>query len=65
VAVDVPQLTRYVTDGHPAPAPDGATVADGIRFAESAPDRMTMFFYPSPTPAAVYELAEAPTVAGM
>lgn len=54
-----PHLTRYVTDGRPVPAPSGATVADGLRFADAAPDRMTMFFYPAPTPAATTELADA------
>lgn len=56
---DAPRLTRYVTDGHPEAAPDGASVADALRFAEAAPDRMAMFLYPTPTPAAIQELAEA------
>lgn len=50
---------RYVTDGHPEVAPDGATVTDGLQFADSAPDRMTMFFYPAPTAEAIAELATA------
>jgi magnesium transporter len=48
-----------VTDGHPAAAPQDATVADGLRFAASAPDRMLMLLYPSPTPEGIAELATA------
>ncbi|WP_278236865.1 magnesium and cobalt transport protein CorA [Isoptericola sp. AK164] len=56
---EVPHLTRYVEDGRPSPAPPGASVADGLRFADSADDRMTMSLYPRPTEPAVRELAEA------
>ncbi|WP_223622895.1 magnesium and cobalt transport protein CorA [Microbacterium sp. EST19A] len=56
---DVPHLMRYVTDGHPAVAPQEATVADGLQFASGADDRMTMLFYPAPTPDAITELADA------
>ncbi|MDO8148246.1 magnesium and cobalt transport protein CorA [Isoptericola sp. b515] len=56
---EVPRLTRYVEDGRPSPAPGGASVADGLRFAEGASDRMTMSLYPRPTTAAIHELAEA------
>lgn len=58
-APEPPRLTRYVTDGQPSEAPSGATVADGLDFAESAPGNMAMFFYPAPTTGAVMELAEA------
>lgn len=34
----VPHLIRYVTDGHAAPAPEGSTVVDALKFAERAPD---------------------------
>lgn len=59
VSVEIPHLTRYVTDGHPTPAPEGTSVADALAFAQSGPDAMAMFFYPSPTPAAITELADA------
>lgn len=58
-SADARRLTRYVTDGVARPAPADATVADGLRFADGAPDRMTMFFYPAPTPDAIAELAAA------
>jgi len=56
---EVPHLTRYVIDGHPEVAPEGASVVDGLRFSAAAPDRMAMFFYPAPTPSAITELADA------
>jgi len=56
---DTRRLMRYVSDGQAVRAPEDATVADGLRFAESAPSHMTMFFYPAPTPAAIAELAAA------
>jgi magnesium transporter len=58
-ASDSPVLTRYVTDGHAEAAPEGATVADGLRFASEADDRMAMFFYPAPTAVQIAELATA------
>ncbi len=58
-ALEAPHFTRYVTAGHPEQAPAGTSVADGLRFAEAAEDRLAMFFYPAPTDAAVTELAEA------
>lgn len=58
-APHIERLTRYVTDGSPAPAPEGASVADALRFAEGDRGRMTMFFYPTPTESDVTELADA------
>jgi len=55
----VPHLTRYVEDGRPTPAPAGASVADGLRFADAADGRMTMSLYPRPAEPDVRELAEA------
>ncbi len=55
----VPPLIRYVSDGHAARAPEGATVADALDFARSGPDRMTLYFYPAPTRAGIEELGEA------
>ncbi|WP_372983699.1 magnesium and cobalt transport protein CorA [Microbacterium sp.] len=40
-------------------APGGDTIADGLRFASGAADRMTLFFYPAPTAGDIAELAEA------
>jgi magnesium transporter len=57
--LSAPRLTRYVSDGVPAEAPPGATVADGLRFADAAPGRMTMFLYPAPAPDSIQELADA------
>ncbi|WP_025159030.1 magnesium and cobalt transport protein CorA [Leifsonia aquatica] len=54
-----PHLTRYVSDGRAENAPVDATVADGLRFAEAAPDRMAMFLYPTPTPADIHDLEAA------
>lgn len=54
-----PHLTRYFTDGRVSRPPEGATIADGLAFAESAPNRMTTFFYPAPTAESITELAEA------
>jgi magnesium transporter len=34
-------------------------VADGLRFADAAAGRMTMFLYPAPTPDSIQELADA------
>lgn len=53
------RLTRYVHDGRPERAPLGASVSDGLLFSADGLDRMTMFFYPTPTPSAIDELAEA------
>lgn len=54
-----PALMRYVRGGAAEPAPEGATVADGLAFASAAADRMTMMLYPSPSEPAIRELAEA------
>ncbi|UOE43315.1 magnesium and cobalt transport protein CorA [Agromyces larvae] len=54
-----PKLMRYVTAGEATHAPASASVADGLEFADAAPDHLTIFFYPSPTPAAVREFADA------
>jgi len=54
-----PHLTRYVTDGLAVEAPAGASVADGMRFADAAPGHMTMFLYPSPSSDSIRELADA------
>ena len=58
-SVETARLTRYVSDGHPVDAPAQATVADGLSFADGSSDRMAMFLYPAPTPAAIAELADA------
>lgn len=52
-------LTRWVTDGVADKPPLGATVADGLRFADGASNRMVMSLYPAPTRAAIQELADA------
>ena len=54
-----PHLTRYFTDGRVSRPPQGATIADGLEFARSAPDRMTTFFYPAPDAESITELADA------
>ncbi len=59
MSVEVTPLTRYVTDGHPVAAPAGATVDEGLQFADAAPGRMTMSLYSAPTAAAIHELAGA------
>ncbi|WP_402463972.1 magnesium and cobalt transport protein CorA [Isoptericola aurantiacus] len=56
---EVAHVTRYVEDGRPQPAPADASVADGLRFAEAAPGRMTMSLYPRPSAQDVRELAQA------
>lgn len=57
--IETAPLTRYVTDGKPAEAPKGASVADGLRFAEQAPNHMTMSLFPAPTESAIREISEA------
>ncbi len=62
VATPIPEtapLIRYVTDGVPIAPPPGATVGDGLRFAESASNRMVMSLYAAPTHSAIQEIAEA------
>lgn len=59
VPEEVSPLTRYVTDGIPKRPPLGATVADGLKFAEGASNRMVMSLYPAPSKPAIEELAEA------
>ncbi|MFV0432778.1 MAG: magnesium and cobalt transport protein CorA [Leucobacter sp.] len=57
--VSFPPLTRYVTDGVPEPAPEDATFADHLAFAESSSDRMTMTLVPLADAEIVNELAAA------
>lgn len=52
-------LTRWVTDGVAEKPPLGATIADGLAFADAASNRMVMSLYPAPTRHAIQELAEA------
>ncbi len=52
-------LTRWVTDGVAVKPPLGATVADGMAFADGASNRMIMSLYPAPTRGTIQELAEA------
>ncbi|KAB1640569.1 magnesium and cobalt transport protein CorA [Gulosibacter chungangensis] len=47
---------RFVTDGHPAAAPDRTTIGEALEFGQSAPDHMSMLFYPNPTPESLAEL---------
>lgn len=54
-----PYLGRYVTDGRSARAPEGATVADGLRFSQDRADRMALFFFPAPTRDSITELGDA------
>ncbi|HWK92745.1 MAG TPA: magnesium and cobalt transport protein CorA [Luteimicrobium sp.] len=51
--------TRYAVDGHLSFAPPGTTVADALRFAGEAPERLALVLFPTPTPAAIDELAAA------
>ncbi|GGF30675.1 magnesium and cobalt transport protein CorA [Subtercola lobariae] len=51
-------LTRYVTDGHPERAPEGASVADSLRFARG-PEHLALLLYPAPTSSDINELAAA------
>lgn len=59
IPADVPHLTRFIVDGIPEPAPRGTTALEALEFAHSQPSHMAMMFYPSPSPSAVNELAEA------
>ena len=59
VPEEVSPLTRYVTDGVPVRPPLGATVTDGLKFAEGASNRMVMSLYPAPSKPAIEELAAA------
>ena len=52
-------LTRWVTDGVAEKPPLGATIADGLAFADAASNRMVMSLYPAPTRSAIQELAQA------
>ncbi|WP_029146002.1 magnesium and cobalt transport protein CorA [Microbacterium luticocti] len=52
-------FARYVTDGRAVPAPTTASIADGLAFADAADDRLAMFFFPTPTPQTIDELADA------
>ncbi|ALC04546.1 hypothetical protein CDES_00300 [Corynebacterium deserti GIMN1.010] len=54
---EISPLTRYVIDGIPKRPPRGSTVADGLRFAEGASNRMVMSLYPAPSMPAIEELA--------
>ncbi len=54
-----PPRTRYVVDGRLSFAPPGTTVADALRFAEGAPERLALVLFPTPTAAAIDELAAA------
>ena len=56
---EISPLTRYVIDGVPSRPPLGSTVADNLRFAEGASNRMVMSLYPAPSRPAIEELAEA------
>jgi len=53
------RIARYVSDGVPARAPDGATIQDALDFALSTPDSMSMLLYAGPTPAIIDELTAA------
>lgn len=59
VPEEVSPLTRYVTEGVPVRPPLGATVTDGLKFAEGASNRMVMSLYPAPSKPAIEELAAA------
>lgn len=52
-------LTRWVTDGVAEKPPLGATLTDGMAFADAASNRMVMSLYPAPTRSAIQELAQA------
>ena len=52
-------LTRWVTDGVADQPPIGASVADGLAFADAASNRMVMSIYPAPDRTQIRELAEA------
>ncbi|BAC16888.1 conserved hypothetical protein [Corynebacterium efficiens YS-314] len=60
-APDAPSapLNRWVTDGVADEPPIGATVADGLAFADAASNRMVMSIYPAPDRAQIRELAQA------
>lgn len=51
--------TRYVIDGRLRPTPGNASVAEALHFAESAPNRIALSLFPSPTPRDIAELADA------
>jgi len=54
-----PPRTRYVVDGHLSFAAPGTTAADALRFADAAPERLALVLFPTPTPAAIDDLADA------
>src|SRR5690606_20048760 len=58
-ASETAPLTRWVTDGVAEKPPIGATVADGLVFADAASNRMVMSVYPAPERTQIQELAEA------
>lgn len=58
-ASETAPLTRWVTDGVAEKPPIGATVADGLVFADPASNRMVMSVYPAPERTQIQELAEA------
>jgi magnesium transporter len=58
-ATTSPPRTRYVVDGRLSFAPPGTTVADALRFAGAAPERLALVLFPTPSPAAIDELAGA------
>ncbi|MFN3865363.1 MAG: magnesium and cobalt transport protein CorA [Demequina sp.] len=52
-------VAQFVTDGHAAPAPQGATAADARTFGEGAPGQMALLLYPDPSQGAIRDLANA------
>ncbi len=59
VAMPTPHITRYVVDGFARPAPDGVGVDEALAYADSAADRMALFFYPAPGPETIREFSQA------
>lgn len=51
--------TRYVVDGSLTPAPDNASIADALAFADGAAGRIALCLFPSPTADDIAELSEA------
>ena len=51
--------TRYVVDGQLTPAPEDATLAQALEFAQAGPNRIALCLFPSPSADDITELADA------
>lgn len=58
-ATRLARRTRFVIDGHLAPAPEETSVAEALQFATAEPHRVALTLFPAPTTDDVEEIAQA------